>query len=201
MGGGFFSGVGMRYNSSSQYVKGKVIAMGSSDDSSRMPRYELVRVSTGVEVPSFLAHELSVVGVPRRVIGHEYRALETAARVPALGSDDLLAFGENGLNGRICVRSTEGSVVSVELGRVPVIGYVNRDIESFRKCVAVVIERFPFYATDEDPNLYGEVAEDLRNSLSRIDDSIMVDDDFWTTFSDDVAIGDYSTEQILEINE
>lgn len=67
---------------------------------------------------------------------------------------------------------------------------MNRDLASFNRCVAAVIARFPFHA-EGDEETY-EVAEELRDLLSGIDQTALVLDGFWETFCDDVEMGDYA---------
>lgn len=69
--------------------------------------------------------------------------------------------------------------------------HVNRDLDSFSRCIAAVIARFPFHA-DGDEEGFEEVAEELRELVSGIDGTALADDGFWETFCDDVTIGDYA---------
>ncbi|MFF7444178.1 hypothetical protein [Streptomyces sp. NPDC008122] len=57
--------------------------------------------------------------------------------------------------------------------------------------MAAVIERFPFYA-DGDEGRCEEVAEELRDLISGIDETALADNGFWETFRDDVAIGEHT---------
>lgn len=167
----------------------------------RYPRYELVSIPLGEGVPRSVGRELSTIGVPRGLIGHEYRALESAGIYPDSTAGILVTFGARGLYGCLCVNIENGNVVSVSPGPVPAILPVNRDLDSFRRCVAAVINRFPFYDAEEDYDRYEDVAEEVRSIVLGIDGTVMNEDDFWVTFTDDLAMGDYSTEQVLGMGE
>lgn len=54
-----------------------------------------------------------------------------------------------------------------------------------------MIARFPFYAEDDEEG-FEEVAEELRDLISGIDETALAHNGFWETFCDDVAIGDYA---------
>ncbi|GAB2736418.1 hypothetical protein [Streptomyces bullii] len=69
--------------------------------------------------------------------------------------------------------------------------HVNSDLDSFNRCVAAVIARFPFCA-EGDEERCGEVAEELRDLVSGIDETARVHNGFRETFCDDVAIGDHA---------
>ncbi|WP_329167352.1 SUKH-4 family immunity protein (plasmid) [Streptomyces sp. NBC_01717] len=62
---------------------------------------------------------------------------------------------------------------------------MNRDLDSFSRCVAAVIACFPFYA-ESDAERCEEVAEELRDLVSNIDETALVHNGFWETFCDDV---------------
>lgn len=68
---------------------------------------------------------------------------------------------------------------------------MNRDLDSFNRCVAAVIARIPFYA-EGDKDRYEEVAEKLRDHISGIGETAFVHNGFWETFCDDVAVGNHA---------
>ncbi|MEV2211323.1 SUKH-4 family immunity protein [Streptomyces sp. NPDC050997] len=83
-----------------------------------------------------------------------------------------------------------GHVVQIPKIESTTASHVNRDLNSFNRCVAAVIARFPFYA-EGDEERCEEVAEELRDLVLGIDETALVHNGFWETFCDDVAIGDY----------
>lgn len=84
-----------------------------------------------------------------------------------------------------------GHVVQIPGIESTTVWHVNRDLDSFNRCVAAVIARFPFYADSDDEDC-AERAKELRALVFGIDETALVRDAFWDTFCDDVAIGDYA---------
>ncbi|MER6432111.1 SUKH-4 family immunity protein [Streptomyces sp900105245] len=91
--------------------------------------------------------------------------------------------------GLITVEVASGRVVQIPEVASSATHHVNRDLNSFNRCVAV-IARFPFCA--EADERCEEVAEELRDLLSGIDGTALSGDGFWQTFCDDVATGNYA---------
>jgi hypothetical protein len=161
------------------------------------PTYELVRIQSGPGIPSPLAAILAETGVPRGCIGHEYRALPEAILLDGVVGRNLAAIGTSGTFGRICVDIATGAVVHIPVIDASMVNVVNVDLGAFCECVAAVIARFPFYSEGDEPEQYEEVAEELRRTISEIDESALGYNGFWVTFADDVSIGDYATEMIV----
>ncbi|MGW4698941.1 SUKH-4 family immunity protein [Streptomyces sp. NPDC004285] len=108
-----------------------------------------------------------------------------------IGERGLLAIATSSLFGRIAIDVASGHVVQIPSVESTTAGHVNRDLDSFNRCVAAVIARFPFSAEGDEESC-GEVAEELRDLVSGIDDTALADNGFWETFCDDVAMGDYA---------
>jgi hypothetical protein len=161
------------------------------------PVYDLVRIRFVPDVPPNMAARLAETRVPRRCIGHEYRVLPEATFLGRIAERDLVAFGISGSSGRVCVDLATGTVVHVPTIGGSMVNVVNADLAAFCECVAAVIARFPFYGEDDEPEQFEEVAEELRHTIGVIDESALVNNGFWGTFADDVAIGDYATEMIV----
>jgi hypothetical protein len=148
-------------------------------------------------VPASLATRLAEGGIPRGLIGLEYRALPEATLVAGTAVGDLVAVGSSGLSGRVCIEVATGSVVHVPVVGGPQVNRVNVNLDSFLSCVAAIIDRFPFYSEDDEPEQFEVAAEGVRQIVSSIDESALDHNGFWVTFIDDVAIGDYATEMIV----
>jgi hypothetical protein len=108
-----------------------------------------------------------------------------------IGERGLVAIASSGLFGRIAVDVATGHVVQIPKVESTTASHVNQDLGSFNRCVAAVIARFPFYAEDDEERCE-EVAAELRDLVSGIDETALVHNGFWETFCDDVAIGDYA---------
>jgi SUKH-4 immunity protein len=155
------------------------------------PAFELVSMESPPGSPPGIARALAA-GVPRRLIGREYVVLD---RAECLAPDGAVAFGTSGLHGRICLEPATGAVIHAPSLDDPARNAVNASLALFTTCVAVALAHFPFYDEDSNPEEWEAVAEKLRSLLARIDPTTAKHNGFWETFADDVAIGDYSTDQ------
>lgn len=154
------------------------------------PKFVLIPVESPPEVPTQIAADLGETGIPGGLIGYEYRPLSEPVYFGGIGERGLVAIATCGLFGRIAVDVASGRVVQIPKIESATANHVNRDLDSFRRCAAAVIARFPFYAEDDEGG-FEEVAEELRDLLSGIDETALARSGFWETFCDDVAIGDY----------
>ncbi|MFC9699337.1 SUKH-4 family immunity protein [Streptomyces sp. NPDC056943] len=156
------------------------------------PEFVLIPVEAPPEVPTQVAVDLRKTGIPARLIGYEYRPLSEPVYSAGLGEQGLVGIATSGLLGRIgiAIDMASGHVVQTPAIETAAVSHVNRDLASFNRCVAAVIARFPFHA-EGDEETY-EVAEELRDLLSGIDETALVPDGFWETFCDDVEMGDYA---------
>lgn len=159
------------------------------------PGFVLIRTEAPPEVPTPIAVDLGETGIPGGLIGYEYQRLSEAVYFGRIGEQGSVAFATSGLSGHIAVDLASGHVVQIPGIESATASHVNRDLDSFRRCVAVVIQRFPFYAEGDeegDEERLAEVAEELRDLVSGIDETALAHNGFWETFCDDVAIGDYA---------
>lgn len=154
------------------------------------PEFVLIPVEAPVEVPTQIAVDLGETGIPGGLIGYEYRPLSKPVYFGGIGEWGLVAIATSGLFGRIAVDVTTGHVVQIPKIESATASHVNSDLGSFNRCVAAVIACCPFYAVDEER--FEEVAEELRDLISGIDEAALAHNGFWETFCDDVAIGDYA---------
>ncbi|KUN17650.1 hypothetical protein AQJ11_37980 [Streptomyces corchorusii] len=155
------------------------------------PEFVLIAIEAPPEVPTQIAADLRETGIPGGLIGYEYRALSEPVHFGGIGERGLVAIATSGLFGRIAVDVASGQVVQIPYVESSTTHHVNRDLDSFNRCIAAVIARFPFYA-EGDEERFEEVAEELRELVSGIDGTALADNGFWETFCDDVAIGDYA---------
>ncbi|WOX12665.1 SUKH-4 family immunity protein [Streptomyces sp. N50] len=155
------------------------------------PEFVLISIEAPPEVPAQIAVALGETGIPGGLIGYEYRPLSESVYFEGIGERGLVAIASSGLFGRIAVDVATGHVVQIPKAESTTASYVNQDLGSFNRCVAAVIARFPFYA-EGDEERCAEVAAELRDLVSGIDETALVHNGFWETFCDDVAIGDYA---------
>ncbi|MFC5765061.1 SUKH-4 family immunity protein [Actinacidiphila bryophytorum] len=157
----------------------------------RLPKYVVVQIGCAPQVPAEIAADLRDRGVPAGLIGYEYQPLTEATLLDGIGESAVVIFGSSGLFGRLGV-----DVASRRVVHIPKIGsatarHVNRNLETFHRCVAAVIDRFPFYEEGEEDR-FEEVADELRQLLDTLDDSAPAHSGLWETLCDDVAMGDYA---------
>ncbi|MFD9513176.1 SUKH-4 family immunity protein [Streptomyces mirabilis] len=155
------------------------------------PEFVLIPIEAPPEVPTQIAVDLGETGIPGGLIGYEYRPLSEPVYFGGIGERGLVAIATSGLFGRIAVDVSGGHVVQIPKIESATARHVNRDLDSFNRCVGAVIARFPFHA-EGDEERCEEVAEELRDLVSCIDETALVHNGFWETFCDDVAIGDYA---------
>ncbi|MFF0096096.1 SUKH-4 family immunity protein [Streptomyces canus] len=155
------------------------------------PEFVLLRIDAPSEVPTRIAVDLADTGIPVGLIGYEYRPLSEPVYLGGVGERGVVAIATCGLFGRIAVDVATGHVVQIPTIESATASHVNSDLDSFNRCAAAVVARFPFYA-EGDEERFEEVAEELRDLVSGMDETALVHDGFWETFCDDVAIGDYA---------
>ncbi|MCF3132249.1 SUKH-4 family immunity protein [Streptomyces olivochromogenes] len=155
------------------------------------PEFVLITIEAPPEVPTRIAVDLRETGIPGGLIGYEYRPLSKLVYFGTIGERGLVAIATSGLFGRIAVDVASGRVVQIPNIESSTTHHVNRDLDSFNRCIAAVIARFPFYA-EGDEEMCEEAAEELRELISGVDGTALAHEGFWETFCDDVAIGDYA---------
>jgi hypothetical protein len=92
----------------------------------------------------------------------------------------------------VCVDPTTGQVL--EITRQGTVLFVNSSIAAFTETVRAVLERFPYYDEDAEFDEIHAVARDLADLIHGINPEAMADDGFWSTFVDDVEMGDFATQ-------
>ncbi len=146
-----------------------------------------------------IQHALFVAGIPKGFIGRRYQSDPAVSILELPGHGRILRFGTAVLAAAIGVELATGHVVAVLNVPIPVPLFTNTSIDQFTQTVKEVISRFPYYDQDATYDEIDGVAQELLNIIKRIDPEAAIPDRYWSTFVDDVAIGDLSTEAILEI--
>lgn len=146
-----------------------------------------------------IRHALFVEGVPRGFIGRRYVADSELTSLETEGHSRVLRFGSSGLADAVGVELNAGHVVEIVNARHPVSVFVNTSIGQFAQTVKAVMGRFPYYDRDSDEDEISSVAHELMETIGFIDPEAVVPDRYWSTFIDDIEIGDLSTEAILAV--
>jgi len=163
--------------------------------SEHWPHYENVVPPIAPQVPEELAASLATLGVPRNFIGKRYRLSSEVRPValPAFGT--LVQFADSAL-GALYLDPSNGKVISPTSADGPII--VNSSLRQFDDTVRTVIEMFPFYNRGSSIEERQGVADRMRSALQLIDPAATVVDSFWGNYIDDLEIGDFATEDVLE---
>jgi hypothetical protein len=162
-----------------------------------LPRFELTTFSQPVDGRSDVVDALTKTGVPKGSVGRAYTATQELTWRNVPGRGHLICFGKSGLANEICVDPSNGEVLQVVDGADPRL--VNSTIGQFVDSVKAVIGMFPYYETSDDSFDNGQaVADRIAGAIRRIDPAATEPDTFWETFVQDVAIGDYSTADVVE---
>lgn len=128
-----------------------------------------------------IAVHLGEAGIPGGLIGYEYRPLSEPVYFEGVGEQGLVAIATSGLRGRFAIDVASGHVVRIPKIESATASHVNGNLDSFNRCVATGIS-LPFCA-DGDEEKCEYVAEELRDLVSGIDETTLVRNGFWETFS------------------
>ncbi len=194
-----------------------------SDTEHRWPRFGMVFFSQPAEMPIDLIAPLMTRGVPKSLLGR-YTAASELTLFALSDYGQLICFGTYGRFGKICLNPPTGQIVDILAARESRDGpdgmhelvklvrdprLVNSSLERFIASVQAVLDRFPFdsevaeEATGQDgepdhlAEEWGCAAEELQQTLCRIDPAIADTDGFWMNFLDDVRIGDFATQMVI----
>jgi hypothetical protein len=144
-------------------------------------------------------HTLFSTGVPIDFLGTgRYTVAATLAIVDIPSRGRMIRFGEGTMPSNFCIVPRTGEVV--DLSCVPDHEFVNSSLTQFVRVVKAVTGRFPFYDTSDDLDERNRVGDELAAMIEEIDPPAMEIDLFWSTFVDDIRIGDFPTEDVLARN-
>ena len=185
----------------------------------RWPRFELVTYTTPKDIPHGWDRDLIALGAPKRILG-SYEAMSQLELIehPTLGP--LVRFATIGIRrqGAMCLHPATGSIRHLTGARSGQESFVNTTLAQFNESVHSVINRFPFdhglpsntsiqdvsaqwpaSRTDQREDVdWIAVGEELRELLRCIDPKSVADPNYyWSGFVDDVEMGNYSTDAVL----
>lgn len=153
-------------------------------------RTYLIKESMSLGLPQDLAQELEFEGVPESFIGRFQSAERLSYCVDRYAPRGLVRFG-TGLNyERLCLDPKTGRVVSVPATEGET-RLVNSSLERFTSIVESMLELVPFYVEDAESGEVERAQAACLNIVRRIDPPAAAPDLFWTTFVDDVGVGDF----------
>src|SRR4051812_6749236 len=144
---------------------------------------------------------LFVDGVPEEFPSHTYTAdseLSIGEPVPGMR---YLRFGSSGLSNAVSVDLASGHVLEVlgppHYGHHATV-FINSSLRLFDDTVRAVISRFPFHDAEAEWDEINAIADELLWMIREIDHDAAEPDRYWSTFVDDVSMGDWNTEMVLK---
>ena len=181
------------------------------------PRFELVTYAEPTGIHHGWDRDLTTLGVPKSIMG-SYKAMSQLELIehPTLGP--IVCFATVGRRGAVCLHPATGSIHHLTGARSGQERFVNTTLAKFNESVRAVINRFPFdqdrlndtpihdesgqwppSSTDQRDDVdWITVGEKLRELLRRIDPASVADpNNYWSGFVDDVEMGNYSTDAVL----
>jgi hypothetical protein len=175
----------------------RLTGLASSMSLGGWPRFERAVFSGWDSVPGEVRDTLMRAGPPKRSLGRLYWASTELASVEIPPRGRLIRFGHSGIASGIHLDPSTGEVLVVldHAGAVPQL--VNSTLAQFTDTVRTVIDMFPYYDRDGRLDEREAAAKRLAGAIRRIDPVAMNPDSFWGTFVDDVAIGDFATEDVV----
>lgn len=175
---------------------GRVLQVTGIESARRTPsRPPWLGKDSGISAEAL--HTLFEEGVPEHFIGRMFRLDEEPAMTRSTRGP-VLRFGTTGLSAAVGVEVDTGHVVEVLDIPDPPVLFINTSLASFVDTLEAVAQRFPFYDSDDDEDEVGSTSDDVLRIVRRIDPPAAEPDRYWSTFVDDMRIGDLTTEAILE---
>jgi hypothetical protein len=135
------------------------------------------------------------VPIPKRFFG--YSAAEQVSRVNLPSRGPLVRFGTWGPFVGMYVDPSTNEVFSSVERPLTAPRLVNSTLKHFGETVKAVLAMFPLYSREAELEERQAVAAKVADVIARIDAVASTPDTFWSTFIDDLVIGDFATEDIL----
>jgi hypothetical protein len=165
--------------------------------------FELVRYSSDdmptelIEGAPEVVRILSEAGAPAFFFSRDYMADPKLEMLEYKNFGKIVKLGTMHGGGWIAVEVSSGRVVGINHHlNAPL--FINSSIPQFTQTVQAAMDRFPYYDEDAEPEECLEAGRDLLDLIASIDAEAAVPNRYWSTFVDDVQMGNYDTQGILE---
>jgi hypothetical protein len=174
----------------------------------RWPKFELITSFDTNDIPSEWLQPFISYGIPKSLFDY-YQSEIPLTLINTSTYGQIICFGRNETSVKICLVPQTGEVIMVLCVKEYPITFVNKSLEQFIASVIAVYNRFPFdsWRIDNDLDAFKDfdllsdewekAAQDLKMRLIKIDPYVGTTDDFWTTFLDDLRMGNGFTKDIL----
>ena len=153
-----------------------------------------------------VADHLERIGLPEVLFGGRFRLDDDLQVVRRPDGSPLLRLGVVMLATLLCVDPRTGRVVEIwneswsSQARVDELPwretFTNSTLAQFVQTACEVVERLPYYHRDSELAERHRVAQELGAIIDSIDPPAMAVGLLWSTFVDDVAIGDFAAEDL-----
>jgi len=147
-------------------------------------------------IPLDVQRVLAQARVPKASIGRLYSAVHRLEAIVLPGRGLLVKFGCTHLTGSITYDPITGEVLQLSETPGGDPHFVNSTLDQFSRCIRAVVEMFPLYDRESTDDEREQAASRVSGTVKAIDRSAIAADSFWETFVNDVAIGDYATEEL-----
>jgi hypothetical protein len=161
---------------------------------SAWPRFEPAMFANLDSLSPALRDAFQKAGVPKNFFGKRYSARPLLEPIDVPGRGTLIRFGDLGLWGSIYADPATDEAIEEYPPTVPRLA--NSSLIQFSRTTKALIELFPYYDDGADLDEREAAAKRLRQVIRSVDQAAVDDpDSFWSTFLDDVSIGDFSPGQ------
>lgn len=127
-----------------------------------------------------------------------YRALPSLSTTENSAGQPVVKFGST-LDGWTVLDPRNGEIGEL-IGRTGVPLFVNSTLRTFTATVRQVSATFPFYPDDATPEQVNAAVDTIRKLIKEIDGrAIDAQDSYWSSFVDDMSIGDWATGAVLDL--
>ena len=116
----------------------------------------------------------------------------------SMTNSSVVVFGATDMFSELAIECVTGSVIErvSKGGALLTQNFANSSLRQFVACATALHSRFPFYSDHDGNDVFAAVSDDVRSMVAQIDVKAAEPDTFWGTVCDDIAIGDWSSEDI-----
>ena len=137
------------------------------------------------------------ISVPKEFFGERYRAATVPEAIQHDSLGRLVCFGRTWLTDPICVEPVTGQVVEIRPNSADVY-VVNSSLRQFTDTVRATIQALPYYEDGSNDEEVRAAVTRLSGIIRDIDPPAMIRHRFWSTFVEDVEMGDFTTDRIAD---
>ena len=167
--------------------------------------FELVTFGPSPHVDALLSQRpddlrsLHADGVPKGFPKAHYRTLPSLSITQDRAGQGMVRFGSTVMDGSMALDPESGEVFEL-IGRTALRLFVNANLRAFTATVHQVSEAFPFYPDGATREQINSAVDATSKLIQEIDDqAIRPHDAYWSSFLDDMSMGDWATGAVLDL--